>query len=88
MSHHQREDIGSGARCSGPGEVALRLHVPEILTAGTYVAGIWLASEAELLVNEEVLEFVLSPRPDERVRTVRRRLIQPRVRWEIERQDS
>ena len=77
-----------GIDVRGPGDLTLRLTVPEILTAGTYVAGIWLASEAELLVNEEVVEFTLSPLPDERTQTVRRRLIQPPVRWETERRGS
>ncbi|MGH3110001.1 MAG: polysaccharide ABC transporter ATP-binding protein [Gaiellaceae bacterium] len=73
-----------GVDVNGPGEVALRLTVAEVLAAGRYLVGLRLASEAEELVNEEVLEFSLSPLPDERIQAVRRRLIQPRVRWDVE----
>ena len=73
-----------GVDVNGPGDVVLRLTIPEVLAAGTYRVGIVLASEAELLLNEEVLEFSLSQLPDERSQAARPRLIHPRVRWDVD----
>ncbi len=69
----------------GPGAFTVRLTIPSLLSPGQYVAGIWLASDWKSLVWEEVLEFTVSPRPDDPTEAVRRdRLVQPRVAWEIE----
>ena len=73
-----------GVDVRGPGDLTLRLSIPPVLAAGTYRVGVELASEAELLLNEDVLEFGLSQLPDERSQTVRRRLIHPRARWDVE----
>jgi ABC-type polysaccharide/polyol phosphate transport system ATPase subunit len=69
----------------GPGAFTVRLTIPSVLSPGQYVAGIWLASDWESLVWEEVLEFTVSPRPDDPTEAVRRnRLVQPGVAWEVE----
>ena len=68
------------------GAYVVRLEIPNVLTAGTYIAGLWLASEAELLLHEEVLEFVLNPRPDDKA-THRSRMIQPGVVWNVVKAD-
>jgi ABC-type polysaccharide/polyol phosphate transport system ATPase subunit len=69
---------------TGPGDFSVRLTIPGILTAGEYVAGIWLASEGESLVYEEALEFTISPRPDDRSDFMRRRrFVQPDVHWHV-----
>jgi ABC-type polysaccharide/polyol phosphate transport system ATPase subunit len=68
----------------GPGQFTVRLTIPDVLAAGDYVAGIWLASEGEALIWEEVLEFTISPRPDDRGEAIRRRrLVQPTVVWDV-----
>jgi ABC-2 type transport system ATP-binding protein/lipopolysaccharide transport system ATP-binding protein len=81
-------------RIDGPGEFRVRLSVPGLLSPGDYVAGIWLArlagtwlaSHWEPLVSQEVLQFTVSPRPDDPMEAARRdRLVQPPVTWEIER---
>jgi homopolymeric O-antigen transport system ATP-binding protein len=69
----------------GPGEFAVRLTIPGVLAAGDYVAGIWLASADGSLVYDEVLEFTLLPRADDRSEAIRRpRLVVPEVSWSID----
>ncbi len=69
---------------TGPGRFTVTLTVPELLTPGDYVAGIWLASLWEALVYEEVLQFTILPRPDDRSEALRRpRLVQPNVVWDV-----
>jgi ABC-2 type transport system ATP-binding protein/lipopolysaccharide transport system ATP-binding protein len=69
----------------GPGEFAVRLTIPGVLAAGDYVAGIWLASADGSLVYDEVLEFTLLPRADDRSEAIRRpRLVVPDVSWSID----
>jgi ABC-type polysaccharide/polyol phosphate transport system ATPase subunit len=69
----------------GPGEFVVRLTIPDILAPGEYVAGIWLASEARALVQEEVLQLTIAPRPDDRSEAMRRgRLVRPDVAWSVE----
>jgi ABC-2 type transport system ATP-binding protein/lipopolysaccharide transport system ATP-binding protein len=64
------------------GRYAVRVTIPNVLAAATYVAGIRLASEAAMLLHEEVLEFIVTPRPDDKG-TRLGRLIQPTVRWDV-----
>jgi ABC-type polysaccharide/polyol phosphate transport system ATPase subunit len=67
------------------GEFTVRLTVPGVLAPGEYVAGLWLASGDESLVYEEVLQFTLLPRPDDRSEAIRRpRLVLPEVSWTID----
>jgi ABC-type polysaccharide/polyol phosphate transport system ATPase subunit len=69
----------------GPGEFTVTLTVAPVLTSGDYVAGIWLASEGQALVWQELLEFTVSPRPDDRGEAIRRRrLVQPEVAWRVQ----
>jgi ABC-type polysaccharide/polyol phosphate transport system ATPase subunit len=68
-----------------PQELSLRLTIPPVLSAGDYAVGVWLATEAELLFQEELLTLTLLPRPDEGARSVRRRrVVQPPVTWQVE----
>ena len=69
----------------GPGEFVVRLTVPGVLAPGDYVAGVWIGSADESLVYDEVLEFTLLPRADDRSEAVRRpRLVLPDVSWNID----
>jgi ABC-type polysaccharide/polyol phosphate transport system ATPase subunit len=69
----------------GPGDFTVCLSVPGVLAPGEYVAGLWLASGDESLVYQEVLEFTLLPRPDDRSEAIRRpRLVVPEISWSID----
>jgi len=73
----------------GPGAFTVRLTIPDLLSPGEYFAGIWLATDWESLVWQEVLQFTVSPRPDDPTESTRRnRVVQPRVRWEVERRSA
>jgi len=65
-----------------PGTYDVVLEVPPVLPAGGYVLGVWLGSEAGVIVEREVLRFTVLPRVGDREEMGRRRrLASPAVRW-------
>jgi ABC-type polysaccharide/polyol phosphate transport system ATPase subunit len=67
-----------------PGTYDVILEVAPILPAGSFVLGVWLGSEAGLIVEREVLRFTVLPRVGDREEmSHRRRLASPAVRWTV-----
>ena len=66
----------------------IRLAIPPVLPPGDYVAGVWVGTndldDWQSYLHEEVLEFTIVPRPDDRNESVRRnRIAQPTVEWTV-----
>jgi ABC-type polysaccharide/polyol phosphate transport system ATPase subunit len=80
-------DQQPGAGCGDvPGEWEASLGIPPVLAAGDYVLGVALRSPYQRFLDEEVLTFRLWPPPNERRESVERnRIVQPAVRWQVER---
>jgi homopolymeric O-antigen transport system ATP-binding protein len=68
-----------------PGKYRARVKVPGVLAARRYAVGVWLGTDFETYVNREVLSLTVSARPDDRLGIERRRMVHPRLEWELER---
>jgi ABC-type polysaccharide/polyol phosphate transport system ATPase subunit len=70
---------------AGTGVWDVSVLVPPVLAANDYAVGVSIASPYQRFVDEEVLTFQLSPRPDERREVSdRNRIVQPQVVWRLE----
>jgi hypothetical protein len=80
-------DRNCGAECGDvPGEREASVVIPRVLAAGDYVRGVATRSPDQRLLDQEVLTFRLWPPPDERPESVERnRIVQPAVKWRLER---
>jgi ABC-type polysaccharide/polyol phosphate transport system ATPase subunit len=71
------------------GEWEATLVIPPILAAGDYVLGVAIRSPYQRFLDTEVLTFRLWPPPDEQRESIdRSRIVQPEVRWQVERPDE
>lgn len=71
-----------------PGRHRVRVQIPPVLPAADYAIRVWLGTELETYVFEDVLTVTVAPRPDDRAEWVSRdRLVQPGARWETVRDD-
>jgi ABC-2 type transport system ATP-binding protein/lipopolysaccharide transport system ATP-binding protein len=71
------------------GEWEATVVVPPILAAGDYILGVAIRSPYQHFLDQEVLTFRLWPPPDERRESVdRSRIVQPCVRWRLDRPDG
>ena len=69
-----------------PGAYDVVLGLPATLPAGSFLLGVWLGSEAGLIIEREVLRFTVLPRVGDREEMGRRRrLASPRVTWTVNR---
>ena len=76
---------GERESLSRPGEYEVRLTVPPILAAGRYIAGVWIGNARETFVDDPVVRFDILPRPDDPLDAAqRRRILQPRVHWQVQ----
>jgi len=67
-----------------PSEYTATLVVPPVLTAGRYTLALWMGSPYETLIDEDVANFDIEPRLEDRQEAIRRpRAMQPAVRWEL-----
>jgi hypothetical protein len=70
---------------AGTGVWDVSVLVPPVLAANDYAVGVSIASPYQRFVDEEVLTFQLSPRPDDRREVSdRNRIVQPQVVWRLE----
>jgi ABC-2 type transport system ATP-binding protein/lipopolysaccharide transport system ATP-binding protein len=71
-----------------PQQYVVRMIVPPILAAGDYVLVGWVGTEAETIVQREILSFSLWPGPQDSAEAVgRARIVQPGVTWDVEEKD-
>jgi ABC-2 type transport system ATP-binding protein/lipopolysaccharide transport system ATP-binding protein len=72
-----------------PHEVDVALTVPPVLPAGDYLLGVWLGSSYDSFLEQEVLRFRVWPRAQDPADEVDRdRVVQPPVRWQVQRADT
>jgi ABC-type polysaccharide/polyol phosphate transport system ATPase subunit len=77
-----------GGSLDEPGSYDVVLRIPPVLPAGGFLLGIWLGSEAGLIVEHEVLRFTVLPRVGDRDEmSRRRRLASPAATWTVTRRD-
>jgi hypothetical protein len=82
---HEQLSDSTTALSIPPQELSLRLTIPPVLSAGEYTVGVVLATEEELMLQQELLKLTLLPRPDGSADSVRRRrVVQPAVTWEVD----
>ena len=68
-----------------PGDYRVAVSVPPVLPAGRYTLGVWLRSQYQQLMDDEVLTLEVAPRPDDTTEMVERtRLVQPPVSWSVQ----
>jgi ABC-type polysaccharide/polyol phosphate transport system ATPase subunit len=68
-----------------PEEYDVALTIPPLFAAGDYVAGVWIGTELQTYVSQEILGFRLWPRPDDSEGSLeRQRVVAPPVEWRIE----
>ena len=68
-----------------PEEYDVALTIPPLLAAGDYVAGVWIGTELQTYVSQEILGFRLWQRPDDSEGSLeRQRVVAPPVEWRIE----
>ena len=68
-----------------PGTHNVVLALPAILPAGNFLLGVWLGSEAGLIIEREVLRFTVLPRVGDRDEMGRRkRMASPAVTWTVD----
>jgi homopolymeric O-antigen transport system ATP-binding protein len=68
-----------------PGDYHVSVSVPPVLPAGRYTLGVWLRSQYQQLMDDEVLTLEVAPRPDDTSEMVERtRLVQPPVSWSVQ----
>jgi hypothetical protein len=68
-----------------PQEYVARMVVPPILAPGDYVLVGWVGTEADTIVQREVLSFSLWPGARDTAEAVgRSRIVQPGVTWDVE----
>jgi hypothetical protein len=76
---------GGTAPADGPGVWDVSAVVPPLLAPNDYGIAVTIASPYEEFVDEEVLQFRLWPRPDDRREVSdRNRIVQPGVVWRVE----
>jgi ABC-2 type transport system ATP-binding protein/lipopolysaccharide transport system ATP-binding protein len=67
-----------------PGVYRIEVAIPAILTAGFYTAEVWIGNKLEDYFIGEVIRFRVVPLETDPQETIeRRRVVQPRVNWEI-----
>jgi ABC-type polysaccharide/polyol phosphate transport system ATPase subunit len=68
-----------------PQQYVVRMVVPPILAAGDYVLVGWVGTEAETIVQREILSFSLWPGQQDSAEAVgRARIVHPGVTWSVE----
>ncbi|MBJ7519152.1 MAG: ATP-binding cassette domain-containing protein [Solirubrobacteraceae bacterium] len=68
---------------SGAGRHVIRLSIPPLLRAGDHLVCVWLGTESETYLYDDLLAFSVLPRADDRQEALsRRRTVQPEVRWQ------
>ena len=70
-----------------PQEVDVALTVPPMLPAGDFLLGIWIGSTYDSFLEQEVLRFRVWPKAEDPADDLDR-VVQPPVRWQVERVDS
>jgi ABC-type polysaccharide/polyol phosphate transport system ATPase subunit len=71
--------------CQEPGDYRVAVSVPPVLPVGRYTLGVWLRSQYQQLMDDEVLTLEVAPRPDDTTEMVERtRLVQPPVSWSVQ----
>jgi ABC-type polysaccharide/polyol phosphate transport system ATPase subunit len=79
-------DTGQRINCSSPpARYALRLALPPTLAPNEYLIGVWIGTDHEEFLYQEVLPFRILPLPNDLREAVdRKRVVQPRVDWRLE----
>jgi homopolymeric O-antigen transport system ATP-binding protein len=78
---------GSGAHAGEPGKYMVQAVFPGVLRPGQYAVQVWIGNDFETLVERHVLTVDVAPRAeDTRVSIDRRRVVQPPVDWNVERE--
>jgi ABC-type polysaccharide/polyol phosphate transport system ATPase subunit len=79
-------DTGQRISCSAPpARYTLTLSVPPTLAPGEYLIGVWVGTDHEEFLYQEVLPFRVLPLPNDLREAVdRKRVVQPRVDWRLE----
>ena len=79
-------DTGQRITCtSPPAKYALRLALPPTLAPNEYLIGLWVGTDHEEFLYQEVLPFRVLPLPNDlREAVERKRVVQPRVKWRLE----
>ena len=72
---------------AAPQEVDVALTVPPMLPAGDFLLGIWIGSTYDSFLEQEVLRFRVWPKAEDPADDLDR-VVQPPVRWQVERVDS
>jgi ABC-2 type transport system ATP-binding protein/lipopolysaccharide transport system ATP-binding protein len=71
--------------CQEPGDYRVAVSVSPVLPVGRYTLGVWLRSQYQQLMDDEVLTLEVAPRPDDTTEMVARtRLVQPPVSWSVQ----
>ena len=79
-------DTGRRINCaSPPARYALRLTVSPTLAPNEYLIGLWVGTDHEEFLYQEVLPFRILPLPNDlREAVERKRVVLPRVAWQLE----
>jgi ABC-2 type transport system ATP-binding protein/lipopolysaccharide transport system ATP-binding protein len=73
-----------GKTITGPPQrYRIRFELPPLLTAGDYVAGVWLGTYDENIFDGELLRFTVLPLPSDRAESDHG-LVRPDARWTVE----
>ena len=68
-----------------PGDYRVAVTLPPVLPPGRYTLGVWLRSQYQQLMDDELLTLEVAPRPDDTTEMVERtRLVQPPVSWSVQ----
>jgi ABC-2 type transport system ATP-binding protein/lipopolysaccharide transport system ATP-binding protein len=70
-----------------PGRYVATVAFPAVLKPGRYGITVWIGSQHEVAVEREVLVLTVEPRRDDPQELIERpRVMQPRVRWSVQRE--
>jgi hypothetical protein len=79
-------DTGQRISCtSPPARYDLTLSLPATLAPNEYLIGVWIGTDHEEFLYQEVLPFRILPLPNDLREAVdRRRVVQPQVAWRLQ----